>query len=90
MIINKVSPVDLKYHPDFKILEAYMQSIFARKSLNICKQYNVYEIEKLQNNIISHIIGRVYLKKEIRELLKSVMIQWMELQDPIFGENGYP
>jgi hypothetical protein len=65
MIINKVSPVDLKYHPDFNIILAYMTDMFTDKSLKIMKEYNVYRIEALQENIIRHIIGTLDLSKEI-------------------------
>jgi len=90
MIINKVSPVDLKYHPDFNIIEAYMQSILARKSLKIMKTYNAYKIEHLQEMIIVEIMRDLHVNEEIGSSIFSILKVWMELQDPIFGEKGYP
>jgi hypothetical protein len=92
MIIDGVSPVDLKYHPDFNIMLNYLQTLFAKRALSIMKKYNVYKIEKLQKDIIYAIIGYnpEYSELAIDKELYNVLLEWMELQDPIFGKKGYP
>lgn len=88
MIVEKVSPVDLAFHPDFTILEHYTKDLFAKRAYRIMKKYNVYKIEEIHQEIISHLIGRQF--KSIDQDIKQLLDEWMELQDPIFGEDGYP
>lgn len=52
------------------------------------KKYNVYYIETLQKQIISNLEGQTF--GSIDNDLRDTLLEWMELQDPIFGEKGYP
>lgn len=88
MIVEKVSPVDLAFHPDFTILEHYTKDLFAKRAYRIMKKYNVYKVEEIHQEIISHLYYGQF--KSIDEDIKQLLDEWMELQDPIFGENGYP
>jgi hypothetical protein len=90
MIIDGVSPVDLKYHPDFTIIEHHMKDIYAKQALRIMSKYNVYYIETLQERIIKFLLGSLDLSREINKDLFLLLKDWMELQDPIFGDRGYP
>jgi hypothetical protein len=54
------------------------------------KKFNVYKILELQQVIIQHIFGSLDLSREINKDIKLLLEEWMELQDPIFGERGYP
>lgn len=90
MIIEKVSPVDLKYHPDFNIMLNWVQTLFAKRALKIMRKFNVYHILKLQEVIIIKLLGSLDLSKEINNDILLLLREWMELQDPIFGPRGYP
>jgi len=90
MIIDGVSPVDLKYHPDFTIIEHHMKDIYAKQALRIMTKYNVYYIENLQEKIINSLLGSLDLSREINKDIFDLLKKWMELQDPIFGDRGYP
>jgi len=90
MIIDGVSPVDLKYHPDFTIIEHHMKDIYAKQALRIMTKYNVYYIENLQERIINTLLGSLDLSREINKDIFNLLKKWMELQDPIFGDRGYP
>lgn len=90
MIIEGVSPVDLSFHPDFYILENYMKDVFARKALALMYKYNVYKIANIHEEILDCLFVSDIKNYSIDNLIREILREWMEIQDPIFGPCGYP